>query len=633
MGAASRQSRLEEIIMTTETSSAQFRFIPVRHLSLSPLNVRKTACEATIGELAELIHAEGILQNLDVCECPHGGGEEGATHAVVAGGRRWRALQRLVEQGRITPDYPVPCLIVSYERAVQISLAENSGREPMHPADEFEAFRQLIDAGQSIEDVAARFGVTPTVVERRLKLANVSPRFIALYRDGEIALEHLMAFAVTDDHSRQEQAWESLKAFDRTPDMIRRALSQHEVSLREPSARFVGIKAYEKAGGIVHRDLFSEEDGDLRLDGELIRKLATAKLEKNADRLRKEGIAWVHVCAELDYAARAAYGRVKTVLREATDEEQKTFAAIATEREQLQSQIEEAKEDDRLVAELEERMAELDRQEEAVNEGLTVPDPEQQALAGAIVSIGRDGKVDIQRDLLKPEDASRFAQAEKARRRAAADRGARVHSAVLVRRLTSQRTLALQATLLDRPDVALVALTHRLLLKALPMYGCRCDSTVGIELRNAEVGLKEPAGCLAQGALRTRYSQIEAKLPREPEQLFGWLLEQPQSEILSMLAFCVALSVDCVQSDEAPSVADELAEAAGLDMRAWWTATAESYLAHVSRARILEVVREAVSPEVAATLTDLKKGALAATAERRLAGTGWLPPLLRNGAM
>ena len=70
------------------------------------------------------------------------------THAVVAGGRRWRALQRLIEQRRITPDYPVPCLIVSYERAVQISLAENSGREPMHPADEFEAFRQLIDAGQ-----------------------------------------------------------------------------------------------------------------------------------------------------------------------------------------------------------------------------------------------------------------------------------------------------------------------------------------------------------------------------------------------------------------------------------------------------------------------------------------------------
>src|SRR6185437_13544799 len=162
-------------------------------------------------------------------------------------GRRWRALRLLIDQGRITPYFPVPCLTVSYERAVQISLAENSGRESMHPADEFEAFRQLIDAGQSIEDVAARFGVTPLVVERRLKLANMSAKFIALYREGEITLEHLMAFAVTDDHDRQEQAWESLKVFDRTPIVIRRALTDDEVSLSEPIARYVGIKAYEKA--------------------------------------------------------------------------------------------------------------------------------------------------------------------------------------------------------------------------------------------------------------------------------------------------------------------------------------------------------------------------------------------------
>src|SRR6185437_16648281 len=97
-------------------------------------------------------------------------------------GRRWRALRLLIDQGRITPYFPVPCLTVSYERAVEISLAENSAREPMHPADEFEAFKALIDAGRTIEDVAARFGVAPIVVQRRLKLANVHPTFIALYR-------------------------------------------------------------------------------------------------------------------------------------------------------------------------------------------------------------------------------------------------------------------------------------------------------------------------------------------------------------------------------------------------------------------------------------------------------------------
>ena len=235
--------------MSTE-AHAQFRFIDVRHLCLSPLNVRKTGGDTGIEQLAELIAAEGVLQNLDVYECDEGEGKKKTTHAVVAGGRRWRALQLLIRQKRIKPDYAVPCLVVCRERAVQISLAENSGREPMHPADEFDAFRQLIDAGQSVEDVAARFGVAPVVVQRRLKLANVAPTFIALYREGEITLEHLMALAVTDDHARQQQAWDSLQPYERHPGALRRILTEHEVSARDPLAKFVGIKTYEKAGGV-----------------------------------------------------------------------------------------------------------------------------------------------------------------------------------------------------------------------------------------------------------------------------------------------------------------------------------------------------------------------------------------------
>jgi ParB family chromosome partitioning protein len=64
----------------------------------------------------------------------------------------------------------------------------------------------------------------------------------------------------------------------------------------------------------------------------------------------------------------------------------------------------------------------------------------------------------------------------------------------------------------------------------------------------------------------------------------------------------------------------------------WWSATAESYFCSVSKARILEVVREAISPDVAAALSDLKKSALAKAAEERLAGKGWLPSSLRVNA-
>lgn len=620
--------------MSTESASNQFRFIPLRQLDLSPLNVRKTAGAEGIAALAELINAEGVLQNLSVYECPQENGAAEIRYAVIAGGRRWRALQRLLDQGRITGDYPVPCIVVSYERAVQISLAENSGREPMHPADEFEAFKALIDAGQTTEDVAARFGVAPVVVQRRLKLANVHPKFIALYRNGALTLEHLMAFAVTDDHARQLEVWESLGVHGRSADALRQTLTDQEISLRAPLARFVGLKAYEKAGGVVRRDLFAEDDDDVGLDGELVRKLATAKLEKCAEKVRKERFAWVQVCVEFDYAIRAAYKHVNTVFRDPTEEEQKALDDIASELGRIESEIDEVEDDGERVAELEGRAAELDQQYDALNAKLSVPDPEQQALAGAVVTIGHDGKVRIERDLLRPEDANRFAQAEKAQRRATAKGGHRVHSAALVRRLTAQRTLALQATLIQRPDVALIALTHRLLLRAFPLYGCGRESPVRVEGRPAELSpyASELAGSPAEVALRARSAAIEAQLPKDPDRLFAWLGQQSQTEVLALLAFCVAQTVDGVQADEASGASDELARAAGLDMHAWWTPKAANYLASIPKARILEIVREAVSPEVASALSLMKKGALAEAAEKRLAGTGWLPTLLRTGA-
>lgn len=444
-----------------------------------------------------------------------------------------------------------------------------------------------------------------------------------------------MALAVTDDHARQLTVWEGLKPYERTPSALRRALTEREVSLREPIARYVGLKAYQKAGGVVYQDLFAEEDEDgVRLDGDLVRKLATAKLEKCAEKLRHEGVAWIHVSPEFDYATRATYGWVKTVLRDHTEAEGVALAAIATERDRIASQMDEAEGDEERVSELEARLAELESQEDSINEERRVPDPEQQALAGALVSIGRDGKIQIDRNVLKPEDASRLAKAAQAKEGAMANGGPRVHSAALVRRLTAQRTIALQATLAERSDVALAALAHRLLLRAFPLYGCGHQSAVGIEPRSAELGAyaDELAGCPAETALRARCAALEAQLPKDPARLFTWLIERPQAELLSILTYCIAVTINAVQPDESPNVADEIAQAVGLDMRAWWTPTAERYLGHVSKARILEVVREAVSPEVAAALSKMKKAPLAQAAEKRLAGTGWLPALLKTGA-
>ena len=145
--------------------------IPLSSLILSAQNVR-TSPPAGIDDLAHSILEQGVLQSLVVTKRDRKGK---AAFEVVAGGRRFAALQKLREQGKIKVSFEVPCTVIEAEGAVAASLTENTQRQAMHPAEEFAAFKRLVDGGRSIEDVAALFRVTPLVVKRRLKLANVAP--------------------------------------------------------------------------------------------------------------------------------------------------------------------------------------------------------------------------------------------------------------------------------------------------------------------------------------------------------------------------------------------------------------------------------------------------------------------------
>jgi ParB family transcriptional regulator, chromosome partitioning protein len=620
-------------VTSIDTQAGSIRSIPLARLALSPLNVRQTDAEQGIDELAALIRSQGLLQNLTVYEDPERTRRRERNYLVVAGGRRWRALQLLLKQKHISSDYEVPCLVTSYERALEISIAENCGRQAMHPADQFEAFRKLIDAGQSVEDVAARFGVAPLIVQRRLKLANVCPEFIALYRKGELTLEHLMAFATTDDHERQRQAWKGLKSYERHASTLRRALTENEMSLKEPAARFVGLKAYQKAGGQVRRDLFAEDDEVFLLDPGLVQKLATEKLETHAAKARSQGASWVDIAPQMDYSVRAAYANVGTVLRDTSDEERARLEALTARQAELEKQSAAAEDDDARLDELAEELEGVEESIEEIEAARTTPDPEQERLAGAIVSIGRDGKVKIERGLLKPEDAKRFARS-RGGKEGDETKGPREHSAALVRRLTAHRTLALQATLMQRPEVALAALTHRLIRRTLLVGTGWCDSAVRIdpEIVSLQLHAADLPESKAHAAIEAQRERLLADLPRDSDAQLEWLLCQPQSKVMELLAFCVALTVDGVKSQEEADASDALARAGGLDMCEWWTPTAQGYFGSIPKAQILKIVSETVSADAATPLAQLKKSVLAKAAEERLAGTRWLPSVLRTVA-
>src|SRR5216683_6140673 len=259
------------------------RDIPFNKLVLSQSNVRRVKAGISIEELADDIARRTLLQSLSVRPVVDADGRETGMFEVPAGGRRYRALEFLVKQKRMTKTQPVPCVVRDDGIAEDDSLAENDERLGLHPLDQFRAFQVLHDGGMTEEDIAARHFVTPAIVKQRLRLASVSAKLHEVYAEDGMTLEQLMAFSVTADHARQEQVWENVSrsGYDE-PYQIRRLLTENTVRGSDRRAQFVGLDAYEQAGGGILRDLFEHDDGGWLQDVALLDRLVTEKLTVEA---------------------------------------------------------------------------------------------------------------------------------------------------------------------------------------------------------------------------------------------------------------------------------------------------------------------------------------------------------------
>lgn len=609
----------------------KIEMIPLNKLVPSPANMRKTGATEGIEELAASIAAHGLLHNLQVKPGPNGKFE------VVAGGRRLAALKRLAKAKVIAKDAEVPCHMLKETDAGEISLAENIMRLPIHPADQYEAFKALAEEGKGPEEIAARFGCSPRVIEQRLKLAGVSPALLAAYRREEMDLDQLMAFTVSDDHASQEKLWSELPAWNRHPSTIRRLLTEAHVEANDRRAQFVGIESYVAGGGHVLRDLFEPEHEGYLTDPALLDRLVAEKLESEAEALRAEGWKWVEIAPEIDYRRVQNVARVYPQRSEPDPKQQAEIERLGSAYDAL---VAEHGEDppEAVMAELEDLSERID----ALGAGTVHWKPEDVARAGVLIAIGHAGRVAIERGLLRPEDEAVDARASTSsegetsgtKRRAPKDRPWQLRDR-LVEDLTAHRTAALRVLLAQNSDVALAAVAHALALSLFYSYGADSCLTLRAEsadLRASAEGIEDSA---ASQAFAERHEAWRTRLPSEAEALWTWLISQDATARLDLLAHCAACSIDAVQRPREPADSGRLthsshvAAALNLDMAQWWQATAASYLGRIPKARILEAVGEGVSREAAENLSKLKKDALVAHAEERLAGTGWLPAILR----
>ncbi|AWP59356.1 chromosome partitioning protein ParB [Bordetella bronchiseptica] len=632
------------VLLEAADPSKNLILVPLSKLVSRPTsrNVRKTP-RMSIPELAASIERVGLLQNLIVTATA-----DGEHYDVAAGSRRLAALKLLAKKRRISKEWEVPCLLVADGTARTASLTENVQREVMHPADQFEAFAALVAEGRPIEDIAADFSVTPLVVQRRLKLANVSPRLLADYRADAVNLDQLMALAITDDHSAQETAFYEAPEWQRQPHALRDRLTEREIDAGHALVRFVGLDAYEAAGGGIRRDLFAEGDSGVYVtDAALLETLVREKLDSHAAQVKAEGWAWVDATPAATYADLQAFQRAPRERRNSTKRETDRMEKLQTKMQAIGEALDTALEadDEEKADALQAEGDNVGQQLQALEDRLLDYSPNVKGAAGAIVTLDRMGEVVVHRGLLREAEARALRTLERLREGFSgeddengsgedADQPKPASmSDRLVQRLSAHRTAALQIELARNPQVALAAVVHGMVQTVLQSDRYHRDRmplgvslTVQDRLEGIAPDWKASSAALALAELQRVVGET---LPQDDTELFTVLLAKSQDDLLRLLSVCVAATVDVITpraTSQQPGM--ELAQAVGLDMAAWWQPTAEGYFMHLSKAMILEAMGE-FAPDHVSRLEKLKKAEIASEAERLVAGSGWMPAVFQ----
>lgn len=610
--------------------------IPLAQLRISPRNARKTGGQS-IDDLAASIAAENLLQNLVVTAANDGHFE------VEAGGRRLRALQLLHSEGRLPATLVdgIPCNVVGADVAGEASLAENTIREAMHPADQFDAFTALVDDGKGIGEVAARFGVTDTFVKQRLRLARARPEFLEMYRAGEMTLEQLQALATTGNHELQRQAWYTARGYwDRDPRTLRNYVTREKVPSTARLARFVGVDAYRAAGGEVVQDLFS--DRAWLADPALIDKLAMDKLEAKAEQLRGEGWQWVEGWLDLDYGRLNEHAGLPE-----PDDAPPVYADPAHETrlaviEKCIAEIEDLDEDELTEEQHDEKLKELDELEDKrreILESATVEWPASiKSIAGVIVAPAGDGAgFDIRYGRLRPgqkidkkgavtgaPSASTHAAAEKPKAKPTLSDAMRMV-------LSTHRSAVAAAHLAKDPTLAHCVLLEQLLTSHWPGAFGSNGLDLGFNGNSGTSHIRDGSAEIHSAVTKAIAERMDIikQVPRKGT--LDYLLKQNDAWRMDLQAALVAAHFcGTTPSERGHDGVAAIHRITGFDMAEHWNASADDFLGRIHGDLVIEAVIEARGKAKASTLTGLKKADRVAQAAKLLAGTGWLPEPLRG---
>ncbi|EGZ1735261.1 ParB/RepB/Spo0J family partition protein [Escherichia coli] len=616
---ASRKSvKTQETALSALLAQTEEVSVPLDSLIKSPLNVRTVPYSAeSVSELADSIKGVGLLQNLVVHALP------GDRYGVAAGGRRLAALNMLAERDIIQADWPVRVKVIPQELATAASMTENGHRRDMHPAEQIAGFRAMAQEGKTPAQIGDLLGYSPRHVQRMLKLADLAPVILDALAEDRITTEHCQALALENDTARQVQVFEVAcqSGWGGKPEVqtIRRLVTESEVAVAGNSKfRFVGADAFSPDE--LRTDLFSD-DGDGYVDRVALDAALLEKLQAVAEFLREaEGWGWcagrmepVGECRE-DARAYRNLPEPEAVLTEAEEEH---LNELMARYDALENQCEES---DLLAAEM--KLIDCMAKVRAWT-------PEMRAGSGVVVS-WRYGNVCIQRGVqLRSEDDV----ADDADRTEQGLESASVEeiSLPLLTKLTSERTLAVQAALMQQPDKSLALLAWTLCLNVFDSKAHSSPARIRLACEHYALTSDAPSGKegAAFMALMAEHSRFAALLPEGWERDMTTFLSLSQEVLLSLLSFCTACSLNGVQTREcchtSRSPLDTLETAIGFHMRDWWQPTKANFFGHLKKPQIIAALNEAGLSGAARDAEKMKKGDAAEHAEFHMKDNRWVP--------
>jgi ParB family chromosome partitioning protein len=611
-------------------------YIPASHLSVSPLNVRKSQDPVADAQLRADIVARGVLQNLIGVPKARKKGH----YEITAGGRRLTQTQAAIAAGELPADYVVPVKpMADVGDAQEASLAENFQRLKMSPTDECIAFLHATQRdGQTPAEVARRFGLTERFVLGRMRLAKLADVVFDALRDGKISLDIAMAYATTSDTARQQAVYEQLSrgGYGINAYTVRRMVQEGGCRGTDPRTRLVGREVYEAAGGRIDADLYDDAGGETWLDTELLDRLVTEKLVCFASDTRDAmGLAEVRVVedsADIWSEARALK-TIKLDVPTPDDEAQARVAVIDQEIEQLQATVEEGGLSDEQQA----RYVGLGVERERLLAPMPSISDEQKSSAIGFVYLSRDGSLQLHQDFYsKPEPApgtaaddavgderSGFSEGSAG---ATEEPKAKGLSKRLTDELAHQKTELVALHVASDPHFALLLGTFMMVDKVTHRHADQDGNLLPTTL-----ACRTPESTLSDFKSGTqaaeRWTELESALDRSwaelptPIQRFEAFRALDDDMRAAWFGWAVARTLIPTGHGEPGDIfISHVGDQLEIDVAAWWRPTALNYFDRAPKQVTLDAIDRVGGPELRHRYALAKKGDLAATAEKLFRG-------------